>query len=116
MSEVCDSAHPAIFDPHVIHVRKLHKKTSRSDLMALAEPFGAVKSINIWYGWGMGVIEMKDAKPAASLLTAFRDVSAYVHGKAVVLGPGIAVSTDQAFKQSPSNPKVVEKEIARCVS
>jgi hypothetical protein len=49
-------------DPKVIQVKRLHKKTSKDDLRALAEQFGAITNISLWYGFGTGLIEMQDAQ------------------------------------------------------
>ena len=38
-------------DLQVIHVRRLHKKTTMEDLRAFASPFGCVKRVNLWYGF-----------------------------------------------------------------
>ena len=102
-------------DPHVVQVRRLHKKTSKEDLQAFAAPFGAVARINIFYGWGQGIVEMENAGAAAALLAAYADAPPRVRGKEVVLSSGVAARADQIFKQSPANPAYVQKEVARCV-
>ena len=56
-------------DPKVIQVKRLHKKTSKDDLRALAEQFGAITNISLWYGFGTGLIEMQDAQVVESLLS-----------------------------------------------
>ena len=102
---------------NVVHIRRLHKKTSKEDLRVFAETFGPVTRINVWYGFGTGIIEMANASDAALLLASFSDVEpAVVRGKVVAIGLGVAARDDQILKQSPANPAYVEKEIARCVS
>ena len=103
-------------NPRVVVVRKLHKKTSKDELAAFAAPFGGVTSINMWYGFGKGIIEMESEAAAAAIFAAYREVAARVRGKEVTLSSGVAARADQLYKQSPSNPSYVQKEIMRCVA
>ena len=103
-------------DLQVIHVRRLHKKTTMEDLRAFASFFGCVKRVNLWYGFGQAIIEMAHEEDAAALLAAFRHTPSLVRGKVVELSLGSAARPDQTYKQSHSNPDHVRKEVARCVT
>jgi len=102
--------------PKAVHVRRMHKKTTKQELVAFGQKFGNVKSVNVWYGFGQGVIEYFSTSEAAAAVAAQKDSVPLVRGKEVELGFGIPLTNKQRFKEDIRNPDYVSKEVRRCVN